>query len=436
MSQMPQKPNRSNRRLSFSFLLRALFTILVVFLVFVVLYALRVGVGSPASTVGVVLQNPSTEAPQPTESSPETEPANVTEDTEAPTEDPSLEAARYLLENMTLEEKVSQLFVVSPDTLNNVTGTYSVNQTITANLEAYPVGGVIFYEPCIYTPQQVSDLISEMQSLVSIPMFIGVDGEGGYDSGLSKFGITNSYDMMYAYGEGGDTALVEEIGSEIGASLTEVGFNLDFAPVADVLVDPDNTEVGRRSFGSSPETVSSMVQAMVRGLHSGHTISCMKHFPGLASTPEDTGEGTVSSPRTMEDLRSTEFLPFRAGLEAGVDMVMISHVSYPEIVSDSRPGSLSPIIVTELLRNELGYSGVVITDSFAKGAIRNNYSDGEAAVLAIQAGCDMILMPEDLEASVEAVITAVRNGNIPESRLNESVLRILSLKAACGLLSE
>lgn len=434
MRPSPQKPNRKKSRFTFGFLLRIIFVILVIFLILVVLYALRVGVGSPTSSVGVVLPNPdSSTATEPSTAATE---AETEAPTEEPTEDPNSLLAQQVLDEMTLEEKVCQLFVVSPDSLNSAAGTYSINQTITSNLEAYPVGGLIFYEPTIYTPQQVSDLISEMQALSSIPMFVGVDGEGGYDSGLSKFGITNTYDTMSTYGQAGDTELVEEIGSEIGASLAQVGFNLDFAPVADVLVEENNTEVGERSFGDSPEIVSPMVQAVIQGLHSQNTISCLKHFPGLGSTEDSTEDGTVTSQRTMEDLRSTEFLPFIAGMESGADMVMVSHVTYPEIVSDNRPSSLSPIIVTELLRNELGYSGVVITDAFTKGAISSNYSSGEAAVLAIQAGCDMILMPEDLSEAANAVIDAVRSGRITEARLNSSVLRILSLKAQYGLLAE
>ena len=177
-----------------------------------------------------------------------------------------------------------------------------------------------------------------------------------------------------------------------------------------------------------------MVAAMVRGLQESGTISCLKHFPGHGSTEADTHEGLSVTNRTPDELRETEFLPFAAGIKAGAEMVMISHMSAPEITGDNTPCDLSVAVVTDLLRGELGFTGVIVTDSHEMGAITQYYGTGEAAVMAIRAGCDIVLMPYDLDEAYEAVAEAVENGTLTEERINESVLRILTLKYRYGII--
>ena len=334
-----------------------------------------------------------------------------------------------LLASLTLEEKVGQLFFVRvPDT------------DAVSDVSTYHLGGYILFGRD--TADKTADaLIQTIQSYqdaaavdTGIPLLIGVDEEGGRVSRLSSIGVTDILDPMATYGAQGDTARVHEIGQTLGTQLGSVGFNIDFAPVADVVTNPNNTEIGDRSFSSDPQVAADMVAAMVEGLQSSGTISCLKHFPGHGSTEADTHEGLSVTSRTLEELRQTELLPFRAGIDAGVEMVMISHMSAPAITGDNTPCDLSPAIVTDLLREELGFTGVIVTDSHEMGAITNYYGCGEAAVKAIAAGCDIVLMPNNLEEAAGAVLTALENGELTEARINESVLRILTLKYRYGIL--
>lgn len=450
---MRKKPEREKQRSRHSssqkvkYALIVGMVILVLAVTVVVFLALREGVGVPDYTRGTVQTRASEDMPAelsttaPQESAvPTVETAEPTNDepstTEAPEPTNSVEEenAQALLEEMTLEEKVYQLFIATPHTL---TGFYGVDIAGTATQEAlqsYPVGGIIYFGENIYSEEQIRDMIRLSQEYARYPLFIGVDEEGGRVSRLSGIGVTDAFDPMAVYGAQGDTARVREIGQTLGTQLGGVGFNIDFAPVADVVTNPNNTEIGDRSFSSDPQIAADMVAAMVKGLQDTGTISCLKHFPGHGSTEADSHEGLSVTNRTLEELRQTELIPFRAGIDAGVEMIMISHMSAPAITGDNTPCDLSPAIVTDLLREDLGFTGVVITDSHEMGAITNEYGCGEAAVKAISAGCDIVLMPNNLGEAAEAVLAAVENGELTEARINDSVLRILTLKYRYGIL--
>lgn len=240
---------------------------------------------------------------------------------------------------------------------------------------------------------------------------------------------------MATYGAAGDAQAVRELGARLGQELRAAGFNVDFAPVADVVTNANNTEIGDRSFSTDAGVASDLVAAMTGGLQDSGVIACIKHFPGHGSTEADSHLGLSRSERTLEELRQTELLPFRAGLEAGAGMVMVSHMSLPNVVGDNTPCDLSYAVVTGLLREELDYNGVIITDSHQMGAITEAYGCAEATLLAIQAGCDMILLPTDLDEAVQAVRSAVEEGTLTQTRIDESVLRILTLKYAAGIIS-
>lgn len=367
-----------------------------------------------------------------------TEPTTEAPTTEAPTEPPLTpeeQSVQNTLGGMTLEEKLCQLFFVTPEALSGGTAVCEADEALCAGLAAYPVGGVILFGDNIAGREQVTALLSGMQGASRIPLLLGVDEEGGLVSRLSGAGITQRYDPMAVYGAEGATDRVEEIGGELAAALRSVGFSVDFAPVADIVTNPNNTEIGSRSFSSDPAVASEMVRAMVRGLQNGGCGACLKHFPGMGSTEADSHYGTSISPRTLDELRRSELLPFAAGIDEGVGMVMVSHMSLPNALGDDTPCDLSPEIVTGLLRKELGFNGVVITDSHAMASISARYGAGEAALLAIQAGCDIVLMPADLDAAVTALLHAVNNGELTEARIDESVTRILTLKYRCGLLA-
>ncbi len=370
-----------------------------------------------------------------------TETELVTEETTEPTEpEPTLapyeEKAMALMEELTLEEKIWQMIFITPDELTDTTGPTMAGDGTRAAIESYPVGGLVYFGEHIISEDQITTMISNTQSYSKIPLFIGVDEEGGYVSRLNKIDVVPWTDPMEDYGAAGDEQAVYDLGGEFAQGMTSVGFNLDFAPVADVLTNPYNTELDTRTFSDDPEVAAAMVAQMVKGLQDGNIISCLKHFPGHGSTSADSHYGQSVSERTLEELRETEFLPFLAGIEAGTELVMISHMSLPEVTGNNEPCDFSYTVVTELLRQELGFEGLVVTDSHEMGAISYYYDCGEAALHAVEAGCDVILMPTSKTAAFEAILAAVQEGTLTEERINESVLRILSLKYKYGIISE
>ena len=196
-----------------------------------------------------------------------------------------------------------------------------------------------------------------------------------------------------------------------------------------MLTNPDNTVIGDRSFGSDPALVSQMVAAAVRGFQENGVNACIKHFPGHGDTAGDSHDGQVETDRTLEEMQAAEFLPFTAGIEADVNMVMVGHISAPGLTDgDKVPASMNEKIITDVLRKQLGYNGIVITDAMNMSAISQYYTADEAAVRALKAGADMILMPEDFVTAYEGVIAAVQNGTIDEARINDSLTRILRVK--------
>ena len=186
--------------------------------------------------------------------------------------------------------------------------------------------------------------------------------------------------------------------------------------------------IGSRSFGSDPNLVAPMVAAAVEGMQSSGVSACLKHFPGLGDTVEDTHDGMATTEKSLEDFNAIDFPVYQAGINAGADMVMVSHLSAPNVTGDNTPASLSEKMITEILRGQLGYQGIVITDAMGMTAITDYYTADEAAVKAVQAGADMILMPEDYETAYNGVLEAVNNGTLSEERINESLRRIFRVK--------
>lgn len=337
--------------------------------------------------------------------------------------------ADEILGSMTLEQKIMQLFFVTPEAVGRGGEVKTIDADFRAKAKNTCVGGIILFAKNVTDRQQVTDLTAELAADFDIPVFIGVDEEGGSVSRLSKkCGVTDAGNMADV--ETADQA--GSIGERLGLELRELGFNVDFAPVADVIINKNNTEIGKRSFGTDPRDVAGKVAALTEGMQSEGVSSVLKHFPGHGSTVNNSHNGTSVSLRTLDELRAEELVPFAAGIEAGADFVMASHMSLPNVTGDETPCSLSPSIITSLLRDELGYDGVVITDGLNMGAVKGY--GGEACVFAIEAGCDMLLMPEDLDIAYSAVFEAVENGRITEERINESVIRILKLKEKHGLI--
>lgn len=365
-----------------------------------------------------------------------TEPQQTTTSSaEENTEYTASDTVQNRMNEMSLHEKICQMFIATPEAVSGYDIVTYDDYVYQSGYSNYPVGGLIFFAQNIESSEQISAMISDMQNDAlnnGIGAFMAVDEEGGSITRIqSQLGTSAVYDMNY-YGGLNDWDSAFSVGETIGSYLSDYGFNLDFAPVADVNINPYN-ELGSRIFSTDPQVVADMSGAVVDGLQSQGICSTLKHFPGLGAGDGNTHYNSVWIDRTYDELVSTEFEAFKGGISAGSDFVMVGH----QIVSaagDNLPSDLSPVVVTDWLRGELGFNGIVVTDSHAMGAISNVYTSGDAAVLAIEAGVDVILMPYSLSEAVSGVEWAVQSGRISESRIDESVARILEKKYELGLI--
>lgn len=346
-----------------------------------------------------------------------------------------------VLGKMSLREKVGQLFIVRPEALaensnaETAPATDRVDDAVISRIEEYPVGGIALFSRNITSAEQLPMFISDLQSSSKYQLFIAVDEEGGRVARIANSDFFNvaSYKSMEDIGKSGDASKAEEVGRQIGSYLKELGFNLDFAPVADTNTNPQNIVIGDRSYGSDPALVARMVSAQLDGMHDSGIMGTLKHFPGHGDTKDDTHSGYVSIEKTWDELKECELVPFITALPKA-DMVMVSHITAVNVTSDKLPTSMSETMITGKLRNELGYDGVIITDAMAMGAVADNYTSAEAAVTAVKAGVDIVLMPQNLDEAFNGVMNAVTDGEISMERLDESVLRILKMKAKYKLI--
>ena len=336
---------------------------------------------------------------------------------------------------MTLEQKVAQLFIVTPEAL--VEGVSQVTQAGDMTREgvtAHPVGGIVYFAQNLLDPEQTTTMLANVKQFYAdagnVAPFIAVDEEGGTVVRVADneaFGAQDVGDAS-ALGSAGDTEAAKRAAEQIADYLMPLGFNLDFAPVADV-VDPLRSDtMGLRSFSSDAAVAADMVRAEVEGFRDKKMLCCAKHFPGIGAAAGDSHEGAITIEATNEELETVDLVPFRAAIEAGVPMIMVGHVSLPNIVGDSTPAPLSSAVVQGMLRDSLGYTGIIVTDSLSMGAITDYYTPAEAAVAALKAGCDIPLMPERLDEAYQGVLSAVQVGELTEERLDESLTRILTAK--------
>ena len=340
-----------------------------------------------------------------------------------------------MLEGMTLGEKAAQLFVVQPeDLVDGVSCVIQAGDATRKGLETYPVGGIIYMEQNLQSEDQVKEMLRNVQQFsrerIGLPLLTCVDEEGGTVARVAGSGNFDVPDVgnMSEIGASGDTERARQAGETIGTYLSELGFNLDFAPDADVWSNPANEIVRYRSFGTDPKQVSEMSMAALDGLMPKGVTGVIKHFPGHGATEGDTHEGYAYTNKTWGELEICELIPFQTGIEQEVPMIMAGHISLPNVTGDETPASLSHEIVTKRLREQMGYDGVVVTDAMNMGAVAENYEPAEAAVKALQAGVDLILMPEDFRAAYQGVMDAVEDGTLSKKRIDQSLRRILRLK--------
>jgi beta-N-acetylhexosaminidase len=332
---------------------------------------------------------------------------------------------KKIIDNMSIDEKIGQLIISSYDTIDE----------IIPIIDDYKLGGVILYKKNIDT---VSQTISDIEKLKSINnkinLFISTDQEGGrvnrlpdemgtFDSAMN-IGVKN--DLNYAY----------DSGKKIGESLSELGINLDFAPVLDIFSNPKNTVIGERAFGTTPDIVSKMGMQVIDGLHSENIMATAKHFPGHGDTDVDSHIGLPVVDKTVDELKKFEFIPFERAIENDIDMIMVAHIILSKV--DNVPSTMSKKVVTDILKNDLGYDGVVITDDMSMGAIAKNYTISEAAIKSIEAGCDIILVKgvDNTTSIINSIKDAIDSGELDEERIDESLYRILKLKDKYQMLNE
>ena len=344
------------------------------------------------------------------------------------------------LSKMTLREKVGQMFFVRMETLDTTIhwNTYAelqenpileVTQTMRKVNENYPVGGLILYAWNMENETQLSKLISQIRALNGSPLLC-IDEEGGRVARIANnpnFDV-KKYESMAAIGATGDPKNAYECGNTIGTYLKNYGFDIDFAPVADVNTNPENIIIGPRAFSDKPEVAAPMVTNYLQGLKDAGITGCIKHFPGHGDTKADTHFGYASTQKTWSEMLDCEMVTFKAGIQWGCQMIMTAHIGAPKVTGSDIPSTMSPIILQDKLRGELGYQNIIITDGMEMGAITQQYSSAEAAVGSIQAGVDIVLGPKNLVEAFDAVIDAVNKGIISEERINQSVRRILKLK--------
>lgn len=335
------------------------------------------------------------------------------------------------LAGMTLHEKVCQMMFVTPEELTGEDGVTVAGDATRQALENYPVGGIVYFAKNLESQDQVKEMIDNSQKYSSIGLFVATDEEGGVVNRLMDTVGTTYIGSMYYYKDDGDETAYENAYT-IANDMSALGFNLDFAPVADIWSNPDNTVIGERAYSDDYAQAAELVGNAVKGFNDGGVMCTLKHFPGHGDTAEDSHYSSAYVHRTKEEIMADEMQPFRSGIEAGAEFVMVGHLIVPDI--DEVPATLSYKIATGILRDELKFEGVAITDSFEMESIADNYSVDDAVVMSVKAGMDMILQPKDMVSAVNSIEQAVADGELSEDRIDESVRRILTLKESRGLL--
>lgn len=341
---------------------------------------------------------------------------------------------QQIVDSMSLEEKVAQLFLVQPEAIVDIGTATAAGDATKQAINKTPVGGFVYFSDNLQSEQQVQDMLRNVQKYsedrIGLPAFLSVDEEGGTVARVAstgRFDVTDVGDME-KIGASGDVQQARQAGETIGSYLSELGFNLDFAPDADVLTNPDNTVVKKRSFGSDPRVVSDMSLAVAQGLAQHQVYSVYKHFPGHGATAGDTHQGYAYTDKTLDELKQSELIPFENAIQNNAAFIMAAHISAPRVTGDDTPASLSKTMITDILRGQMGYDGIVVTDAMNMGAVTEQYTSAQAAVKALQAGADLVLMPEDFQEAYQGVLDAVKDGTLTEQRINESVTRIVKVK--------
>lgn len=327
------------------------------------------------------------------------------------------------LNGMSLEEKIGQMLMISNRT---PTMTSELNTT----LNHVKPGGFIFFAENFTNQENSKKLIKDINDTAKIPMLLSIDQEGGRVQRIKSQNdiIVTDIPPMSDIGATNDFEKAYEVGVTIGTDLKTFGLNMNFAPVLDVLTNTENKSILGRSFGNNSTTVSEMGINVANGLKSTGIIPTYKHFPGHGSTTVDSHYELPVLTKTKEELWESDLIPFQNAIHNQAEVIMIGHLAIPNITNNNIPSSLSKEIITDLLKNELNYKGIVITDALNMKAITKYYSESQIYEMAINAGVDILLMPEHPEMAINMIKDSIEKRKIKESQINDSVKKILTLK--------
>ena len=327
------------------------------------------------------------------------------------------------ISNMTLDEKIGQMITISyrKD---------SMDSTLKSALEEVKPGGFILFAENMSSYDGTIKLVKEIKATSTIPMFISIDEEGGRVQRLRSLKGVDVTDVpnMYDVGEKNDLDFTYQIGKLIAEELRVIGVNMDYAPDIDVFSNPNNTVIGKRSFGRDKELVAKHGITLAKGLEDNGVIAVYKHFPGHGNTATDSHEALPILDLTKEELENIDVYPFKEAIKNNASVIMIGHLAVPKVTEDNIPASLSKKLITDYLKNELGYNGLVITDALDMGALTKYYPEEEICGRAVEAGVDILLMPSSSRKCLKSVQDAIKKGTVTEEQINESVRKILKLK--------
>lgn len=328
------------------------------------------------------------------------------------------EKAAMAVSQMTIEEKIGQMLIITyPGS--------TFTEELSSIVSTVKPGGFIMMSDNISSYENTSDFIYNLQTNSDIPMIISIDQEGGVVQRLS--GLSNpsptKIPKMSKLGKTNNKELAYEVGGVMAKEMSAVGINLTFAPVVDILSNPNNQVIGSRSFGNNPQIVSKMATAVANGLEDNGVTATYKHFPGHGDTSTDSHSDLPIIKKTKDELWKNELIPFKNAIDNDARIIMVGHIALPKITGDNTPASLSKTIITDLLKNEMGYKGLVVTDALNMGALTKKYSYEEMYIKAIDAGVDLLLMPNDPQEAVEAI-----KNNVDESKIDAAVTKILTFK--------
>ena len=328
-----------------------------------------------------------------------------------------------VISKMSLEDKIGQMI------LAGISGT-TMDTNTKKLISQFHVGGIIFYKNNLETPAQTVQLMNQLKTgnSSSLPLLLGIDQEGGRVTRLPG-GLVN-FPSNKQIGKVNNPEFSYKVGTLLGHELKEFGLNLDFAPVLDINSNPNNPVIGDRSFGNKAEIVSKLGIQTMKGIQSQNVIPTIKHFPGHGDTSVDSHLELPIVNKSFKELKELELIPFERAIDQGADVVMVAHILLPQL-DKTNPASMSKAVMTDLLRKQLSFKGVIITDDMTMGAITEHFDIGKAAVESVKAGSDIILVGHDYNNVVKitsSLKTAVQDGEISEQRLNESIGRIIQLK--------